>query len=45
MTGFQFGSTGGKPMAIIGLITGGLAILLYGLLFLWFLLMGVLGNL
>ena len=38
-------TTGGKPMAIIGLITGGLAIFIYGLLFLWFLAAGVLGNL
>jgi hypothetical protein len=38
-------TTGGKPMAIIGIVTGSLAIFFYGLLFLWFILAGVLGNL
>ena len=38
-------TTGGKPMAIFGIITGALAIFIYGLLFLWFLLAGVFGNL
>lgn len=38
-------TTGGKPMAIIGVATGSLAILFYGLLFLWFLIAGVFGNL
>ena len=38
-------TTGGKPMAIIGLVTGSLAIFFYGLLFLWFILAGVFGNL
>jgi hypothetical protein len=32
-------------MAIIGIVTGSLAIFFYGLLFLWFILAGVLGNL
>lgn len=36
---------GGKPLAIIGIITGSLSILFYGLLFLWFILAGVFGNL
>ena len=38
-------TTGGKPMAIIGIVTGGLAIFFYGLLFLWFIAAGVFGNL
>ena len=38
-------TTSGKPLAIIGIITGSLTIVFYGLLFLWFLLAGVLGNL
>lgn len=37
-------TTGGKPMAIIGVITGSLTILFYGLLFLSFLLAGVFGS-
>jgi hypothetical protein len=38
-------TTGGRPMAIIGIVTGSLATLFYGLLLLWFILGGVLGNL
>ena len=38
-------TTSGKPLAIIGIVTGSLTILFYGLLLLWFLLAGVLGNL
>ena len=38
-------TTGGKPMAIIGIVTGSLTIVFYGLLLLWFLLSGVFGNL
>ena len=38
-------TTGGKPFAIIGIVTGSLTILFYGLLLLWFVLAGVLGNL
>jgi len=38
-------TVGGKPMAIIGLITGGLTIFFYGLLLLWFALAGVFGSL
>lgn len=30
-------TVGGKPLAIIGLVTGGLTIFFYGLLLLWFL--------
>lgn len=37
-------STSGKPMAIIGIVTGALTIILYGLLFLWFLLAGAFGG-
>jgi hypothetical protein len=36
---------GGKPMAIVGLVSGGLIIFFYGLLMLWFLLAGVFGSL
>jgi hypothetical protein len=28
-------TTGGKPFAIIGVVTGGLSLVFYGLLFLW----------
>jgi hypothetical protein len=38
-------TTGGKPLAIIGIVTGSLTIVFYGLLFLWFLLAGVFGSL
>lgn len=37
-------TTGGRPMAIIGIITGSLTIFFYGLLILWFVLAGVLGS-
>jgi hypothetical protein len=37
-------TTGGKPMAIIGVVTGSLAIVFYGLLLLWFILAGALGS-
>ena len=37
-------TSGGKPMAIIGVVTGSLTIVFYGLLFLWFLLAGLLGS-
>lgn len=36
--------TGGKPMAIIGIVTGSLTIFFYGLLLLWFLVAGVFGS-
>jgi hypothetical protein len=38
-------TTSGKPMAIIGLVTGGLTVAIYGLFILWMILMAVLGNL
>jgi hypothetical protein len=38
-------TTGGKPMAIIGIVTGSLTIVFYGLLLIWFLLAGVFGSL
>ncbi|MCA1578938.1 MAG: DUF4190 domain-containing protein [Acidobacteria bacterium] len=37
-------TTSGKSMAIIGVVTGSLTILLYGLLFLWLLLVGAFGG-
>jgi hypothetical protein len=37
-------TTGGKPLAIIGVITGSLTIVFYGLLLLWFILAGVFGS-
>jgi hypothetical protein len=37
-------TTGGKPMAIIGVVTGSLAIVFYGLLLLWFILAGAFGS-
>lgn len=37
-------TVGGKPMAIIGLVSGGLTIFFYGLLLLWFLMAGVFGS-
>ena len=36
---------GAKPMAIIGIVSGGLTIVFYGLFLLWMILAGVLGNL
>ena len=38
-------TTGGKPLAIIGLVTGSLTLVFYGLLFIWMILAGALGNL
>jgi hypothetical protein len=38
-------TTGGKPMAIIGLATGGLTVAFYVVLFLWFIFTSALGNL
>jgi uncharacterized membrane protein len=37
-------TTSGKPLAIIGIVTGSVTIVFYGLLFLWFILAGVFGN-
>jgi uncharacterized protein DUF4190 len=37
-------TTGGKPLAIAGLITGGLAVLFYGLLLIWMILAGGFGK-
>jgi hypothetical protein len=37
-------SVGGKPMAIIGIVTGGLGIVFYGLLLLWLLASGAFGS-
>ena len=33
-------TTGGKPFAIAGIVTGGLTMLFYGLLLIWMILMG-----
>jgi hypothetical protein len=38
-------TAGGKPLAIIGIVTGILTIVFYGLLLIWFVLAGVFGNL
>lgn len=38
-------TTSGKPMAIVGLVTGGLTIAIYGLFILWIILVALLGNL
>ena len=38
-------SGGGKPMAIIGIVSGALTIVFYGLFLLWMIFAGVLGNL
>jgi hypothetical protein len=38
-------TTSGKPMAIIGIVTGGLTIAIYGLFILWVILVALLGNL
>ena len=38
-------TTGGKPMAIIGIVSGALTIVFYGLFLLWMIFAGVLGNL
>jgi len=38
-------TTGGKPMAIIGVVTGALTIVFYGLFMLWMIFAGVLGSL
>ena len=35
---------GGKPLAIIGIVTGALTIVFYGLLFIWFILAGAFGR-
>ena len=37
-------TTGGKPLAIIGIVTGSLSIAFYLLLLLWFALAGVFGG-
>jgi uncharacterized protein DUF4190 len=37
-------TTGGKPLAIIGLVTGGLTMVFYGLLFIWMILAGAFGR-
>ena len=34
----------GKPLAIVGIVTGSLGIVFYGLLLLWFLLAGAFGS-
>ena len=38
-------AVGGKPMAIIGIVTGALTIVFYGLFLLWMIFAGVLGSL
>lgn len=38
-------TVGGKPMAIIGVVSGGLTIVFYGLFLLWMIFAAVLGNL
>jgi hypothetical protein len=38
-------TTGGKPLAIIGIVTGSLTVAFYGLLLIWMILAGALGNL
>lgn len=35
---------GGRPLAIIGIVTGALTIVFYGLLFIWFILAGAFGS-
>jgi len=37
-------TTGGKPLAITGLVTGGLTLVFYGLLFIWMILAGAFGK-
>jgi hypothetical protein len=37
-------TTGGKPMAIIGIVTGALTVVFYGLFLLWMILAGVFGS-
>jgi hypothetical protein len=37
-------TVGGKPMAIIGIVTGGLCIVFYGLLLLWLIAAGAFGS-
>ena len=38
-------TTGGKPLAIIGIVTGSLTVVFYGLMLLWLIFAGALGNL
>jgi uncharacterized protein DUF4190 len=38
-------TTGGKPMAIIGIVTGALTVVFYGLFLLWMIFAGVFGSL
>jgi hypothetical protein len=38
-------TTSGKPLAIVGIVTGALTVAFYGLMLLWFILAGALGNL
>lgn len=38
-------TTSGKPLAIVGIVTGSLTIVFYGLLLVWLVLVGALGNL
>ena len=38
-------TTGGKPLAIVGIVTGGLTVLLYGALIIFWILAGTLSNL
>ncbi len=38
-------TTGGKPMAIIGLVTGGLTVAMNALFLLWIILAAIFGNL
>ena len=37
-------TTGGKPLAIIGIVTGSLTLVFYGLLWIWIILAGALGT-
>src|SRR5690349_22208603 len=38
-------TNGGKPLAIIGIVTGSLTLVFYGLILIWMILAGALGNL
>ncbi len=38
-------TTSGKPLAIVGIVTGALTVAFYGLMLLWFIFAGALGNL
>jgi len=38
-------TTGGKPLAIVGIVTGSLTLVFYGLILVWMILVGALGNL